>query len=124
MSKNNGILGITKELLGKKIKTKDLDLFGSSWNITFCDEIAVSKDEEEEDSFKFGLCDGTNRRIAIATKSPDKSEQPIEEIEISTLHELMHAILKTGQYLHSNDDEPLVEWLARCVYSLKKQGVI
>ena len=99
MSKNNGILGITKELLGKKIKTKDLDLFGSPWNITFCDEIAVSKDEEEEDSFKFGLCDGTNRRIAIA-------------------------ILKTGQYLHSNDDEPLVEWLARCVYSLKKQGVI
>ena len=46
---------------------------------------------------------------------------PKQEIEIALLHELFHAILTEGQYLQSSDDEPLVEWLARCTKHLLNQ---
>ena len=36
----------------------------------------------------------------------------------------MHAIFDAGDYHSCNDDEPLVEWCARCIYHLKKQGII
>jgi len=34
------------------------------------------------------------------------------------LHEINHAIFTSGQYLDSNADEPLVEWVARCYCSI------
>lgn len=40
------------------------------------------------------------------------------------LHELIHAILGTGMYGEVSGDEPMVEWLARSIYSLRKQDVI
>ena len=39
------------------------------------------------------------------------------------LHELTHSILDTGGYNNSSSDEPLVEWIARCLNSLLKQNV-
>lgn len=45
-------------------------------------------------------------------------------MKLTFLHELMHVILSTGQYNNCNNDEPLVEWLARCIYSLKNQNII
>jgi len=49
---------------------------------------------------------------------------PDEEIQITKLHELIHCILGTGMYGEASSDEPMVEWLARSIYSLVKQGVI
>ena len=40
------------------------------------------------------------------------------EHKITLIHELIHAILNEGQYLSSSGDEPMVEWLARCIKSL------
>ena len=46
------------------------------------------------------------------------------EILITLYHEIIHAILLTGQYINSSNDEPLVEWLARCILSLKNQKIL
>jgi len=40
------------------------------------------------------------------------------ETKITLLHELLHAILDEGQYFAQSEDEPMVEWLARCLKSL------
>lgn len=45
-------------------------------------------------------------------------------MSVSFLHEIVHAILNEGQYSGSSDDEPLVEWLAKCLKHLKDQKVI
>lgn len=40
------------------------------------------------------------------------------DAKITLLHELIHAILDEGQYSNASNDEPMVEWLARCLKSL------
>lgn len=72
----------------------------------------------EGDGFQWGLTDYVNRRICIATKDSESKPFPKEEIELTKLHELMHAALGTGMYKNVSDDEPLVEWLARSIMPL------
>lgn len=40
------------------------------------------------------------------------------------LHEIVHSIFQTGQYMSCDNDEPLVEWTARCLKALKQQHII
>lgn len=40
------------------------------------------------------------------------------DAKITLIHELIHAILDEGQYGNASNDEPMVEWLARCLKSL------
>lgn len=93
-------------------KDRSIDFYGSKWRVKFVDKIQV-----EDNSNIDGLTDSTNRIIAI-----DKT-QADNELQITMLHELIHSMLNTGQYLNSSKDEPMVEWLARCFYALIKQGV-
>ena len=53
-----------------------------------------------------------------------KAKQPDLEIYITLVHEIIHAVLDTGQYLEESQKEPLVEWLARCIISLLKQDIL
>jgi hypothetical protein len=62
--------------------------------------------------------------IGVSVKNKKGNDLPSNEIEISILHELIHSILRTGQYINTNNDEPMVEFLARSLYSLIKQGII
>ena len=87
----------------------------------YCDSI---ESDEQDVKSQWGLTDYVNRRICIATKDMENKSFPREEIEITKLHELIHCILATGRYKTVSDDEPLVEWLARSIYSLRKQKVI
>lgn len=97
----------------KEFKNKTINIFGSKWKIMFVDSIEV-----EDGASVDGLTDSTNRVISICTK------QTKNEIEITLLHELIHAILNTGQYLQSSKDEPMVEFLARSFLALIKQGIL
>lgn len=103
------------------MKEETFELFGSPWRVIYCDKIEV---DDEENKFQYGLSDYTNRVITVATKSKSGDDLPESEIQITKLHEIMHCILTTGMYCAYSDDEPLVEWLARSVYSLRKQDVI
>ena len=47
-----------------------------------------------------------------------------EDIELTLYHEIVHSILGTGNYREYSNDEPLVEWIANCLISLKKQKIL
>lgn len=94
-------------------KDRTIDIFGSKWKLKFVDKIDL-----EDDSNPDGITDANKRLIAISTNRSDN------EIIITLLHELIHAILDTGQYLNSSQNEPMVEFVARSLYSLTKQGLI
>ena len=102
------------------MKTKEFDIFGTKYTIGWVDEIS----DKAAQGTTVGLCDSTNAKVWIATKLPNGDTVPKADMEKNLIHELIHAILNEGQYLAVSTDEPLVEWLARCIYSLKKQKVI
>ena len=99
---------------------KRFNIFGTKYNLVYSDHIDV----EDKDRFVWGDTDSRIHKIRIATKDINDKEICRDEREITELHEIFHAILSEGQYSSCNQDEPLVEWLARCVHSLKKQGII
>ena len=101
---------------------KKLNLFGTEYLIKYCDEI--TREHNGETQVTQGLCDSANRIISVAVKSADGSPMPNFDIRKNTLHEFFHAILDEGQYLELSDNEPLVEWLARCMTSILDQGVL
>lgn len=94
-------------------KDRTIDIFGSKWKLKFVDKIDL-----EDDSNPAGITDANKRLIVISTNQSDN------EVMITLLHELIHAILDTGQYLNSSQNEPMVEFVARSLYSLTKQGLI
>ena len=106
------------------MKEETFDLFGSPWRVIYCDKIEIEGEENCEDKFQFGITDYTNRVISVATKSKSGEDLPESEVQITKLHEIMHCLLTTGMYCSYSDDEPLVEWLARSIYSLRKQEII
>lgn len=97
-------------------KTQKLNIFGTKWAIIYVDKI-----EAEGDGFIFGHTDSVEKIITVATKNRDGKPLPDREIELTAIHELVHAMLLEGQYNNASEDEPLVEWLAKCILSLKEQ---
>ena len=101
------------------MKEKSYNLFGSTWRIQFVDEVV-----DENDRCLFGETESPSRVIIISTKKPDGSKLSKDEIELTVLHGIVHSIFQTGQYMSCDNDEPLVEWTARCLKTLKKQHII
>jgi Zn-dependent peptidase ImmA (M78 family) len=101
-----------------EFKDKTINIFGSKYKIKFVEDCS------NEDLFRFGVCNHVQKTILIAIKDDKGNNLPPEEIKLTLYHELIHAILMTGQYLNSNKDEFLVEWLARCLNSLIKQKIL
>ena len=94
-------------------RDRTIDIFGSKWKLKFVDTIEVDDGASVD-----GLTDSVNRIISVDVS------QAKNETDITLLHELIHAILNTGQYLNASSDEPMVEFLARGIQSLIKQGVL
>ena len=94
-------------------------IFNSTWTVSFIDNF---NDEIKEGEFRFGDTNYELNKIRIATKT--KEGQPLAEktIKLTVLHEIMHAICGVGQYNAYSEDEPFIEWLANCIYSIKEQG--
>lgn len=95
-------------------------IFNSMWTVSFVDKIPLEEYEENK-GFLFGRAYSENNKILIATKDSKGNILPETTIRLTVLHEIMHAILIAGQYNSCSDDEPLVEWLANCIYSLLEQ---
>ena len=102
-----------------EFKNKKFTIFGSVYKIEYCSRVS-----DENDDFVYGKYNSSSKTIYISTHNADNKSLPIEEINITLLHELFHTVLTAGQYNNCSDDEPLVEWLARCVNSLQKQKVL
>lgn len=99
---------------------KEFEIFGSKWTVEYVDVIP----SENENEYIFGKTWYSTRIIQVAKRDKDGNIIPKEELQLTFLHELMHAILGTGQYNVYSQDEPHVEWLARCIYSLLQQKVL
>lgn len=100
----------------EKLHNKKIDILGTVFTIKIVDEI------KEGDSYRYGETDSRNYTITIARSAYDY-KFPNSQMEITFLHELMHAICGTGCYFNANDDEPFIEWTARCLYKLIKSGL-
>ena len=104
-----------------ELKNRSIDLFGTKYKIKIVDTIEIEGPNGIE--YPLGLTDYYNNIISIASYT-NGIKIPKNEMEITLLHELMHAILSTGQYTEYSKDEPLVEWLARCLYQLINKKVL
>lgn len=106
----------------KELKDKKFNLFGKRYILKFVDTLDDDPSIEEGDVL-YGVTRHPYGEIKVSKSVKDKVRDD-DELEITKLHELFHAILDAGAYHNLNGDEPLVEWLARCTWTLKKQGVI
>lgn len=102
------------------LNNKTFDLFGDKWKIQLVDKLVDEKDGHEY----FGQSQRGARNLINIAKSLD-NVNTTEDTRVQTLlHEIIHAICDTGQYFNISQDEPFVEWMAKCLYSLKKQKII
>lgn len=103
------------------VNRKKFNLFGKKYTIEYVDELKPLNDDDN--SVTYGITCHPECTIQVAKKVKGKAIDK-EDVEITRLHEIMHAIFDAGDYHSCNDDEPLVQWCARCLYALKKQGII
>lgn len=104
-------------------KNRTIDIFGTKWYIKYVPKV-FSIDEDNPDILVWGDCDHSTRTIRVALTNLKGDKIPNEDIKNTLLHELMHCIFGSGAYNNVNDDEPLVEWCAKCIRSLLKQKVL
>lgn len=97
---------------------KQFDIFGTTFTIKLVDTL-----DEDDKLLHYGLTEGNTKEIRI-NKEVMKAKQPDSELYVTLVHEIIHAVLDTGQYLEESQKEPLVEWLARCIISLLKQDIL
>lgn len=97
---------------------KQFDIFGTIFTIKLVDTL-----DEDDNNLHYGLTEGNTKEIRIS-KEVMKAKQPDSEIYVTLVHEIIHAILNTGQYLEESQKEPLIEWLTRCIISLLKQDIL
>lgn len=88
-------------------------LFHTRWYVKYVDQLY-----DENDNYLLGLTNFGKREILIALQDPSGKALPEKELSLTLLHEVMHSIFMTGQYTSATQDEPLVEWCSRCLYSL------
>lgn len=97
---------------------KQFDIFGTTYIIKFVDTL-----DKEDNLLHYGCTVGNTKEIRIS-KEVMKTKQPDSELYITLVHEIVHVILDTGQWFEESSNEPLVEWLARCIISLLKQDIL
>lgn len=97
---------------------KQFDVFGTIFTIKLVDTL-----DKENNIFHYGITKGNIKEIRIS-KEVMKTKQSDSEMYVTLIHEIIHAILDTGQWLEESQKEPLVEWLARCIISLLKQDIL
>lgn len=101
-------------------KSRTIKIFNTRYKLLFVDSIETS----EEGRYFYGTFNEARKIIKISLKDVDGKPLDDNTIRESLLHELTHAILDEGKYRASSDDEPMVEWIARCLSDLINQGVI
>ena len=95
----------------QKLHNKKIDIFGTKYTIKIVDRI-------EDDNIIYDGSTYHDSHIIKIAKYVNNNKISNEEMTRTLLHEINHAIFTAGQYFNSNDDEPLVEWIARCYHSL------
>lgn len=96
-----------------------IDILGDKYTVEFVDKVFNS-----EDKWVFGLTCTDQLKILISTCTEDNVPLTKEQIRITLLHEIAHAICFAGCYIGYGEDEPFVEFIAKSLNSLIKQKVL
>lgn len=96
------------------------DIFGSKYQIKYTDKVIKC----EDDMFIFGKTDSVHKIIYVSTKDGNGNDLPENEIKITLYHEILHAILDTGCFDEENDNETLIEYIARGIYQAQTQKIL
>ena len=116
-----------KAASGQVYKNKKFKLFDQAYTVKFCDKVYLDGEEETpketSSNWKYGYCRPSKGEICVSTKLHDGTPLSKDTIETTFLHELTHCIFAGGQYNEEFDDEPMVEWIGRCLQTLMKQKV-
>ena len=98
---------------------RSLNCLNTEWSIKYVDKIGTT----DEESWQVGNADAVTHTIKIAN-TVQNTNLTEKDKRLTLLHELVHAIFQTGNYNSCSCDEPLVEWVANCLLSLKEQKII
>ena len=105
----------------RKVEQKKFKVFGEPWKIQWTKCIVCPNNPE---MWRFGETNNATHTIRISQESVEGIPVPERTQELTKMHELVHVILDEGQYLEESQNEPLVEWIAKCLVSLKEQNVL
>ena len=103
-----------------EIKNRQIKIGNSRWKV----KLEESMLGEDGESFYFGISNATYKEIKLSTKLPDNTKIKDDSLQETYYHEILHSILNEGQYNEESDNEPLVEWIAKCLLQLKKQNAL
>ena len=102
-----------------ELKNRKIKIGNSTWKVKILDK--VNKDEE---NYWLGSSNSLYKTIEVSTKYPDNTDlEYITKLE-TYYHEIIHSIFSEGQYFDEEKNEPLVEWVAKCLAQLKLQDAI
>lgn len=101
-------------------KDRQIKIGNSRWKVKYKDVLS----SEDKEIFYFGLSDFIHKEIKLSTKLPDNKIMDKDTLQETYYHEIIHSILNEGQYKEVSKDEPLVEWIAKCLLQLKKQNAL
>lgn len=104
-----------------EIKDRNFKLFGENWKIKFVEDLKYKEDDE---GYTFGITNSPSHTIKIHLLDNEGKKQPKEVLRQTLAHELIHACLDSGQYIQSSQDEPMVEWLGKCILSIIDQKLL
>lgn len=98
-------------------KNTTINLLGVKYSVKFMDTV-LDKDPDGTEISVWGLCNHDKRSIYIATKNSEMKPRSRDEIRITLIHEILHAICTSYQYFNASSDEPFIEIMARSINSM------
>lgn len=102
------------------MKDRKIKIDGVPYQVKYVDHIECDNPEH----YCFGKNNNIYKHILVNTKRPDGTNNTELDMELTYLHELVHAILNQGQYWNEFDNEAFVEYMAKRLYELKKQNAL
>lgn len=100
---------------------KKFKIFGEPWKIK---RVRCITNPDNPDMWRYGEANNATHTMTISQESADGIPIPYRTQELTRMHELVHVILDEGQYYDESQNEPMVEWIAKCILSLKEQNAL
>lgn len=118
--KKKAVKKVSPKKVEKKHKNFKFDFFGDTIEVKFFDKVT-----NQDGDWIYGCASYDDLTIMCSTLNC--SGRPLTENQLKTtiVHEAVHIILQSGQFFAENDNEPLVEWLAKGILSIiEKQNIL
>lgn len=69
----------------------------------------------DDDNVVLGYAEPWTYVIHVSLYDPHDNPIPEKQIKTTIVHEMVHLFLDSGEYGKYSNNEPMVEWLAKCI---------